>query len=259
MIARLLILGGTALARQLADALVASGSYDVETSFAGVTPDPRLPAGRIRFGGFGGPDALAEYLRENKVDLLIDVTHPFAAQISTNAVSAAQTAGVPLLLLERSPWMSTEGDCWHSVAEADDAAARAATLGRRIFVALGTRSLAPFLALKSHRLLFRAIAPLSPPPAHPDFIEIQARGPFDLVGERALLSEHSIDVVVTRNSGGEETAAKLIAARELSLPVVMIERPYRADDPGDGVVKVYHVDAALDWIVDRFGMANVYE
>ncbi len=258
MIPRLLILGGTALARQLADALVASGSYDVETSLAGVTPDPRLPAGRLRLGGFGGPDALADYLRENKVDLLIDVTHPFAARISVNAVSAAQSAGVPLLILERSPWVPLESDRWYSAAEADAAATCAATLGRSIFVALGTRSLAPFLALKSHRLLFRTIAPLSPSPTHPDFIEIQARGPFDLAGERALLSEHSIDVVVTRNSGGKETAAKLAVARELSLPVVMIERPHRAGDLGDGVVKVYRVDAALDWIIDRFGGAKVY-
>lgn len=246
---RILILGGTGQARRLATALMETGRFDVETSLAGVTESPLEPIGRVRRGGFGGPDALASYLREGAVSLLIDATHPFAARISGNAILAARLAARPLLKLERPPWRPMAGDNWSIVADEKEAVETAARLGRRIFLTLGARSLGAFAELREHVLVARVATTPDRVPNHPDLTVIVERGPFDLPGEAALLSHHAIDVVVAKNSGGGETAAKLEAARAIGLPVVMLDRPLSEPTPGIAVVST--VDEAVTWVLRR--------
>jgi precorrin-6A/cobalt-precorrin-6A reductase len=224
---RLLILGGTAEARTLATLAAERFGRDIEVivSLAGRTRLPAASAGRLRVGGFGGADGLARYIAEQKIDLLVDATHPFAAGMAANAVAAAQARGVALLRLERPVWSRRRGDCWIDVRDADAAARAAGRLGRRIFLSFGGRELVAFAPLKGKWFLVRRIE--RPERALPlrRCVLTLGRGPFSVGREIALLRRHRIDVVVTKASGGAETRAKLDAARALGLPVVMIARP----------------------------------
>lgn len=248
----LLILGGTGEARDLADGAVArfGDGLAVTTALAGRTKAPARLAGAVRVGGFGGANGLARYLRDEAVDLLIDATHPFARTMPHNAARAAEAAGVPRLRLERAPWHPEPGDRWITVETTTDAAARTPALGRRVLLTVGGQEAAVFADAASGRattLLCRAIEAEGLPPETPVFRHLLRRGPFDLAAERALLTEHGIDLLVTKNSGGAATAAKLTAAREAGLPVLMIDRP-RPAAPGP---RVERVDAALDWLAKR--------
>jgi precorrin-6A/cobalt-precorrin-6A reductase len=238
---RVLILGGTGQARELAAGLRAAGT-DVLSSLAGRTRQPRLPDGPVRVGGFRGPDGLAAFLRDEGITHLIDATHPFAAVITANAARAARDAGVPRLVLRPPPWPSDPS--WQTVAGTREAAgAVRAWPGEGVFLTTGRRELAAFAADDAHRFLVRAVDPPEGP-VPPRLTLILDRGPYTVEGESALLRGHAIGLLVTRNSGGPMTAAKLRAARDLGVQVVMVRRPPLP--PGSAVVPT--VPEALHWI-----------
>ena len=229
----ILLLGGTSEARALAAALVAAG-VEVISTLAGRVRDPALPAGEVRIGGFStgeldGTSGLAAYLRDHRITTVVDATHPFAATISTHAAVAAQRSGVRLLRLERPGWgdhPDAPGWTWvDSAAAAVAAGARA----ERPFLSTGRQSLGSFLPWADREVTARVVD-------RPDFDlparwrVIRSRGPYDLPAERAVLGSARADLLVTKDSGGTYTAAKLDAARELAVPVVVIRRP--AGPPG---------------------------
>ncbi|GAB3825081.1 cobalt-precorrin-6A reductase [Dactylosporangium cerinum] len=213
-----LILGGTGEARQLAAALP---GWRVISSLAGRVASPTLPPGEVRVGGFGGPAGLAEYVRREAVDVVVDATHPFAARMSASAAES----GVPLLLLRRPGWTAGPGDVWHRVSSLDAAAAFiAGSSFERVFLTTGRQGLGAFAGLADRWFLVRSVDPVAPP--HPPRLEsLLDRGPFTVEGETALLRSYTIQLLVTKDSGGAMTAAKLAAARLLGVPVLMIDRP----------------------------------
>jgi precorrin-6A/cobalt-precorrin-6A reductase len=222
---RVLLLGGTADANRLAAALVDDPRIDAILSYAGRTRNPLLPAIAWRVGGFGGVAGLADYLLAESIDRVIDATHPFAAQMSANAIAACDIAGVPLLALERAPWQRLPDDRW---IEVDDITAAAEALGpeaHRVFLGIGRQHLQAFAVYPQHVYLVRLVDPPSDPLLLPGAEVIVARGPFDRAGDRAMLENFRADIVVARNAGGSAASAKIEAARDLGLPVVMIRRP----------------------------------
>ena len=247
---RLLILGGTAEGRALAEAAEArfGSSLTVISALAGRTRAPLLPAGNVRIGGFGGADGLAAYLREERIGLLIDATHPFATRISAQAREAASQTGTERLVLVRPPWKPVPGDRWIGVATVEEAVGAIPAEATRVFLTVGVRALAPFAARPDLWFLVRLVdEPAEPIPLARHRL-ICARGPFAEADEHALLADFRIDCLVTRASGGEATAAKLAAARALGLPVVMARRP--APPPGPSAPSV---EEALTWIEKHFG------
>jgi precorrin-6A/cobalt-precorrin-6A reductase len=236
----ILILGGTAEARELAARLDGDG-VAVISSLAGRVANPRLPAGEVRIGGFGGPDGLAHWLADHEVDAVVDATHPFAERISANAAQAAPAAGVPLLRLERPGWSERPGDRWTWVPDLDRAAAAVPGLGRRVLLTTGRQGLAAFAGVEEAWFLVRCVDPPDPPlpPRHELLLD---RGPYTLEGERELVERQAIDLVVTKDSGGELTVAKLDVARERGLPAIVVRRPPRPQVPTEA-----SVDAAVRW------------
>ena len=215
-----LILGGTAEARALAATLVDAG-VRVVSSLAGRVRDPALPAGEVRIGGFGGVDALATWLRDHDIAAVVDATHPFASTMTAHAVDACATADVPLVVLRRPGWPAEPDWIW-----ADSLATAAAllpSLGRRVFLTTGRTSLAAFAALDLE-FLIRCVDPPSGPMPRRARVLLD-RGPFTVDGERALMREYGIDVLVTKDSGGPLTSAKLAAACEEGVQVLVVRRP----------------------------------
>jgi precorrin-6A/cobalt-precorrin-6A reductase len=239
---KVLLLGGTGEARELAAALAGRPDIELVSSLAGRVRDPRMPAGRARVGGFGGVDGLARWLAAERVDAVIDATHPFAATMTAAAVEASRRTHVLHLVLRRPGWTAGPGDDWHRVPTLDAAAAALPALGERVFLTTGRTGLAAFAALDDHWFLVRAVEPPSPP-APARMRVLLDRGPFDVEGERALFTGHRIQVLVTKDSGGEMTAAKLVVARELGLPVVMQDRP-----PAPDAEIVANVPDAVAWL-----------
>jgi precorrin-6A/cobalt-precorrin-6A reductase len=238
-----LVLGGTGEGRELAGQLAAFGR-PVISSLAGRVSQPRLPAGPVRVGGFGGVDGLAEYLRAEHISAVIDATHPFAARITQNAADACAATGTALLVLRRLPWTPVDGDHWTPVG---DLAAAASIVGRLppddvVLLTVGRQGVEAFSALLQRFWLRAVDPPDGPTPARCDLL--LDRGPFTLDGELELLQRLAIDLLVTKNSGGAMTVAKLTAARTLGLPVLMVERPALPD----GVQVVTDVPAALAWL-----------
>ncbi|TRC90586.1 cobalt-precorrin-6A reductase [Mesorhizobium sp. WSM4310] len=220
---RILILGGTTEARQLAGKLAVRAS--VTLSLAGRTETPIAQGVPVRSGGFGGAEGLAAYLRETSTDLLIDATHPYAARISANAAQAARLTSVPILALLRPGWEPVEGDRWTLVDTTGDAVRALGPAPRRVFLALGRQEVAAFEAAPRHHYLIRSVDPVEPQLAVPDATYLLARGPFGEAEERTLLEKHRIDVVVSKNSGGAATYGKIAAARSLGIEVIMVRRP----------------------------------
>jgi precorrin-6A/cobalt-precorrin-6A reductase len=220
----ILILGGTTEAGALAARLAERGETAV-LSYAGRVEDPKPQPVETRVGGFGGAAGLADYIRVNNVTHLVDATHPFAAQISGNAVLAVQDTGIPLIALSRAPWQPVPGDAWQSVPDIAAAVAALAGPARRIFLALGRMHLAQFAARPQHHYILRLVDPPVEAPPLPHHTVIIARGPFDPAGDMALLTAHHADLLVAKNAGGKGASAKLAAARSLGLPVLMIDRP----------------------------------
>lgn len=244
---RILILGGTTEARQLAETLSGDSRVETTVSLAGRTTRPIVHRGKMRIGGFGGAEGLTGYLLNNKIDAMVDATHPFATHISMNALIAASAAGVKFVVLHRAPWIAEPGDRWTSCGDADSAIAALGENSRRVFVTLGRQELLPLLAAPHHIYLIRSVDPVDPPLDLPHAMYVQQRGPFEAAGEEALLARHKIDVLVTKNSGGSASYAKLIAARNLNIPVHMIDRPPGGDSPT--VATVEEVVVAVDhWV-----------
>jgi precorrin-6A/cobalt-precorrin-6A reductase len=228
---RILVLGGTSEARQLASRLAAAPHLDITLSLAGRTTLPASQPVPVRRGGFGGPAGLTDYIREHRIELLVDATHPFAARISASAAIAAAAAGVPIVALRRPPWTPEPGDEWIPVGSPAEAAVALGDIPRRVFLALGRQDVGAFETSPHHEYLIRSIDPVEPPLAVPRATYLLARGPFLEAEERDLLVRHRIDAIVCKNSGGPAAHGKVVAARRLGMPVLMIARPPLPDVP----------------------------
>jgi precorrin-6A/cobalt-precorrin-6A reductase len=237
---RVLILGGTSEANLLAAEAAAAG-LDAVYSYAGRTQVPVNQPLPTRIGGFGGADGLADLIRQEDFTHVIDATHPFATEISRNALTACAAMATPLLALERKPWIETAGDVW---TEVDDIATAVAALPRaraNIFLAIGSQHIAPFAARPQHAYTLRFIDAADGPLPLPDADLIVSRGPFTLAGELAMMRSRQIEWIVARNSGGAGARAKIDAARELGLPVILIKRPRLPDRSRvESVAEVMH-------------------
>lgn len=236
------MLGGTteasALARLLADRSIAA-----TLSYAGRTESPRAQPVPVRIGGFGGVEGLADHLRETGVTHLVDATHPFAATMSANAVEAARQAGVAHIALTRPAWQPMKGDRWTSAADVEAAAAALAGPARRILLALGRMHVAVFAVQPQHHYLLRFVDAPDRAPLLPHHDLVVDRGPFTVEGDRALMQEHAIDLIISKNAGGKGGEAKLIAARELGLPVLMIDRPFAPER-----LEVHRPEEVMAWL-----------
>ncbi len=246
---RLLILGGTAEAATLARAAGNrfGAGIEVISSLAGRTARPAALEGQVRTGGFGGADGLTAYLRAVGIGVLVDATHPFAAQISSHARLACEAAGVPRLVLWRPEWVERPGDRWIAVPDLAGARAALPGLGRRAFLTVGMKELDTFADMPEVWFLVRLIEPPARDLPLARHAVIHGRGPFRLAAERALLAEHRIDVLVTKASGGAATEAKLAAARAAELPVIVVRRP--PPEPGP---RAAGPAAAVSWLEDWF-------
>lgn len=245
---RVLLLGGTTEASALAERLAGDDRFDVTLSLAGRTEKPLHQPLPARVGGFGGAEGLAQWLTENRIDALIDATHPYAARISANAVAATHATGVPLASIMRAPWRAEAGDRWTEVAGAVEAVSALGDAPRRIFLALGRLELAAFAAAPQHNYIVRTIDPPRDIPLPPRMTLIQARGPFKIADEQDLLEREQIAVVVSKNSGGAATYAKVAAARTLGIPVVMIARPEKPHG-----TPLVDIEEAQTWLEKRLG------
>jgi len=251
---RVLILGGTQEAASLAAKASRIEGIAVISSLAGRTLQPLRPSANTRIGGFGGAAGLTDYLKAEQIDWLIDATHPFAAQISWNAAIAATAANISRLMLVRPPWPQQNGDRWLEVDSNTAAAQVLPGLARRVFLTIGRQELASFAHLPNLFpelfpdlwFLMRMIDPPLPNTPVPPGELLLERGPFTLEAERSLLHRYKIEAIVSKNSGGDATYAKIIAARELGLPVVMVQR---SPLPEGEIVN--EVDCALRWLIQK--------
>lgn len=221
---RILVLGGTTEASLLARALAEAG-IEAVFSYAGRTAAPVAQPLPLRVGGFGGAEGLAAFLRDGGFTHVVDATHPFAAQISRNAVAACAATGTPLIALQRPAWTPGPGDRWTRVADTEGAVASLPKAPARVFLATGKQGLLPFAAAPQHHYLLRLVDPPEAPLPLPSVSVVIARGPFDAAGDEALMHQHAITHIVAKNAGGAGAEAKLIAARALDLPVILIDRP----------------------------------
>jgi len=238
-----LLLGGTSGASQLAQALSLAG-VPAWFSYAGVTQTPLAQPLPTRCGGFGGPAGLAQFMREHGISHVVDATHPFAAQMSRNACAACEATGTPLLALERAPWQPQAGDHWIGVADMAAAAQALPVAPARVFLAVGRKQLDAFTVRPQHHYLLRLVdAPAPGSLSLPQHAVVTGRGPFSAADDLALLQQHRMQWLVTKNAGGEATRGKLDAARALGLPVVMVQRPALPKRP-----RTEDVGAVLHWL-----------
>lgn len=238
---RILLLGGTADALAMAAELVRAGLPAVY-SVAGRTEAPALPALPCRSGGFGGAAGLAAYLREAGITHVVDATHPFAAQMSRNAVAACAAAGLPLIALERAPWAPGPGDRWRSFPGLPEIAAALPQAATRIFLAIGRQNLDLFAAHPQHHYLLRLVDPPQGLPLARAEVVV-SKGPFTAEGDLALMRAHRTELVIAKNAGGAAASAKLEAARTLGIPVWLAERPTIPDRPRAG-----RPQEVMDWL-----------
>jgi precorrin-6A/cobalt-precorrin-6A reductase len=252
--AKILILGGTTEARHLAQRLSKRLDLDVTLSLAGRTATPIPHPVPVRIGGFGGAGGLAGHLAAERIDALIDATHPYANVISANAAAAAAKAGVAFVALHRPPWRPVAGDRWTEVSNTPAAVKALGNQGRGVFVALGRNELAPFATAPQHRYLIRSVDPVDPPLPLPRVSYVTARGPFAEAADRALMIAHAIDVVISKNSGGDAAYGKIAAARALGIEVIMLRRP-----PPAVAAAVETVDDAVGWLDHALTVAAVRE
>ncbi len=244
------MLGGTTEASRLAQAL-AEAQVDAIFSYAGRTESPLPQPLPVRVGGFGGVEGLRAWLREQHISHVVDATHPFAAQMSHNAVDACAAAGISLLALERPAWQAQTGDHWQHVPDMESAVRALPDAPARVFLAIGRQHLAPFLAHPQHWFLLRLVdASMALPPERGHIV--LARGPFTEADDTALLHHHHITHIVAKNSGGSGAEAKLSAARALGIPVILIDRPAVPQRP-----TVARVDEVLQWIAGPHGSTGV--
>lgn len=242
MAPNLLVLGGTteatALCRHMADTGLGG-----TISFAGRVARPVRQPLPQRVGGFGGAEGLARYLQANAITHVVDATHPFAAQMSHNAVAACALAGVPLVALSRAPWVAEQNDQWTSVPDIASAVAAMDRRAARVMLAIGRMHLGEFAPHPQHFYLLRLVDPPETAPPFPNHHAVIDRGPFTVEGDLALMKTHGIDLVVSKNSGGGGAFAKLAAARVLGVHVIMIDRP--ALPPRH---EVHTINDVIDWV-----------
>jgi precorrin-6A/cobalt-precorrin-6A reductase len=239
---RALILGGTGDANQLA-AQIARAKVDAIYSYAGRTQIPLGHDVPTRIGGFGGARGLADFIREARITHVIDATHPFAADMSRHAVDACAAARVPLIALERAPWTQVPGDRWSEVRDLDAAVAALPEAHTRVFLAIGRQHIASFAAKPQHAYTLRFVDTPGETLPFPDAEVVVSRGPFTRDGDLELMRARNIAWLVARNSGGIGARAKIDAARELDLPVIMIARPELPDRP-----RTESVDEVMAWL-----------
>jgi precorrin-6A/cobalt-precorrin-6A reductase len=240
---RVLILGGTSEARALAARVAELPDVAAVLSLAGRTRAPQPQPVATRIGGFGGVDGLCAYLRSQRIERVVDATHPFAAQMSRHAAAACERLSIPLLIMAREPWQKQSGDNWTDVADLDAAACALGGTPRRVFLTIGRLGLVAFARAPQHIYLIRTIDPPENLAALHNHRLILARGPFAVEDEERLMREAAIDVLVTKNSGGAATYAKMFAARRLGLPVIVITPPEAPAEP-----IVHDVESALRFL-----------
>jgi len=242
---KILILGGTGDAVKLAAKLAITNEFEVISSLAGRTKKPSVLVGQVRIGGFGGADGLLNYLQENAIDFLIDATHPCAGQITMNGAIAAKAAKIPHLMLVRPQWERVSGDNWIEVESVAAAAQAIPESINRVFITSGRQQLEPFLLRSQiHPQTWYLIRSIDPPDIDlPNSEVLLDRGPFSLEQERQLLQNYQIQSIISKNSGGAATYAKIMAARELGIPIIMVQRP--ASPEGK---KVTSIEDAIAWL-----------
>ncbi|MFM2063001.1 MAG: hypothetical protein RLZZ507_2671 [Cyanobacteriota bacterium] len=255
---RVLILGGTGDAAELTARISKITGVEAIASLAGRTREPVAPVGNVRIGGFGGVTGLVEYLKHQKIDVLIDATHPFANHISWNAAAAATETGIPRLLVNRSPWEKQAGDIWIEVKNNTEAATALENQAlenqlfkhqtKRVFLTIGRQEISAFSHLQEMWFLMRMIDPPNADVVIPPGLMLFDRGPFSLEDEREILTDYHIDTIVSKNSGGNATYPKIIAAREMGIKVVMVKRP--PIPPGE---QVADVESAVKWLLEKVG------
>jgi precorrin-6A/cobalt-precorrin-6A reductase len=224
---RVLILGGTTEASELTRLLAADARFETTVSLAGRTANPNPQPVPMRVGGFGGVDGLVAWLAREKTQAVIDATHPYADQISSNAVAACARLAIPLASIVRPAWQAQPGDNWLNVVSSEAAADAMGTEPRKVFLSLGRLELGAFANAPHHHYVARTIDPPDDVTLPPDIHLLFGRGPFDRQAETELLAREKIDVLVSKNSGGAATYAKIEAARSLGIAVVMIARPHK--------------------------------
>jgi precorrin-6A/cobalt-precorrin-6A reductase len=240
---RVLILGGTSEARALAARVAKLPDVDAVLSLAGRTREPQVQPIATRIGGFGGIDGLCAYLQAERIERVVDATHPFAAQISRHGATACARLGIPLLILAREPWQKQADDNWTEVANLGEAVRALGHTPKRVFLTIGRLGLSAFARAPQHFYVARTIDPPDDLAALPHHQLTLARGPFAVEDEERLMREASVDVLVTKNSGGSATYAKMIAARRLRLPAIVIMPPPRPHAP-----VVHDVEGALRFL-----------
>lgn len=248
---RVLILGGTGEAGALAIGLAGRAGLDVVLSLAGRTSAPAASPVPTRVGGFGGAEGLAAYLDQERLDLLVDATHPFAARISANAARAADGAGVPILAIRRPAWARRPGDDWTEVGSVAACVPALGEAPRKVFLTVGRMEIAAFAGAPQHDYVARTIEPVGEALPVPRLTCILARGPYDETAEAAFLRDGRIEVVISKNAGGDATYGKIAAARRLGLPVVMVRRPEKPEVPS-----VPDAAGALRAILDAAGRVS---
>jgi precorrin-6A/cobalt-precorrin-6A reductase len=244
---RVLILGGTTEASELAYLLADDRRFEITLSLAGRTSNPRMQPVPMRVGGFGGVDGLAAWLRQQEIKAVIDATHPYADQISSHAVVACRQLAIPLASITRPAWQPQPDDTWQMVASAEAAADALGSEPRRVFLSLGRLELGAFARSPHHHYVARTVDAPKDIALPPDIRLMLDRGPFDRRAEAALIRQERIDVLVSKNSGGVATYAKIEATRELGIPVVMIARPHKPCGQA-----VQNAEAAIAWLEQRF-------
>lgn len=221
-----LLLGGTTEATALASKLSRDDRFRGVLSLAGRTANPAASEIPTRIGGFGGVQGLADYIGAHAIDVVVDATHPFAAQMSANAIAACQSCACPLVTLERHPWQRQDGDHWINCATVAEAVQALPKTPSIVFSGLGRLSLDELAAAPQHHYIIRLIDPPLRPLALPHVSLIMGRGPFKTTDDVALFRQHSIDFVLAKNAGGTASVSKIKAARVLGLTVMIIDRPF---------------------------------
>jgi precorrin-6A/cobalt-precorrin-6A reductase len=239
---RALVLGGTSDANRLADA-IACARIEAIYSYAGRTQSPVTQSLPVRTGGFGGESGLIEFIKAEQITHVIDATHPFAAEMSRHAIAACKALDLPLIALERALWTQIAGDRWIEVEDIDAAVDALPGPRAHVFLAIGRQHLMPFAAKPQHAYTLRFVDPPIGPLPLPDTEIIVSRGPFTFQGDLELMRTRNIEWVVARNAGGAGARAKIDAARELGLPIVMIARPALPERP-----RVESVEEVLAWL-----------
>jgi precorrin-6A/cobalt-precorrin-6A reductase len=244
----ILILGGTREAIEIAFDLEQIENTTVVTSLAGVTRSPRLPNGKVRYGGFGGKDGLFDYIIREKITLVIDATHPFAEKITKNASEASKRANIPFLCFSRKPWKKTAQDKWYEV---ENSKAAASTLtqkdfecAKNIFLTIGRKDVNCFYPIKTKQFFVRSIEPVKELACFDNMRWIQGRGPFTFQDEYTFFQENSIDCLVAKNSGGYASHPKITVARVLAIPVVLLQQPKSIN-----VTKIYDREALTAFVL----------